>query len=80
MAAYQASRHDWNTPKSLGGKTRNLDASRHRVRHAMFRKGADLRSYDGYVDMMKERLMDAYADVQMSLRKAAESQEKYYDL
>jgi len=33
-------------------------------------------TYDGYVDLMRERLMDAYADVRASLKKRAKTQKK----
>ena len=38
------------------------------------------RTYDGYVDLIEERLRDAYTDVRTSLKKAVETQKKYYDL
>ena len=36
--------------------------------------------YGGYISTMKERLLNAYVDVRVSLRRAAQTQKRYYDL
>jgi len=35
---------------------------------------------NGYISVIKERLLDAYADVRVSLKQAVRTQKKYYDM
>jgi len=70
MAAYRAIRHD-----STGRETRMPVDIIYGTRQDQVEN-----TYDGFVSTMKERLLDAYADVRTSLQQAAQTQKKYYDL
>jgi len=79
MAAYRASRHD-----STGYTPNYLVLGREARMPVDLVYGTSQEEeeviYDGYAGKVRERLLDAYAETRVSLKRAAQTQKKYYDL
>jgi len=79
MAANRASRHDSTgyTPNYLVlGREARMPVD---LIYGTSQEEEEV-TYDGYAGKIRERLLDAYAETRVSLKRAVQTQKKYYDL